>query len=367
MKGARIAAVGLVVGAVGLDRVGSSVSARDGGEPRRRTAGAEAAAAQKLFRVSVIDSRVEPRTRNLVLSGRTEADKKMMLMARADGTIAELKVRRGSVVKQGDVIAILSDEAREARVLQARAMLMQRKTELAAKMKLVEQGSMPKLEAVNLETQFKAAEAGLAAAEAEKDRSVVRAPWPGIVNDVPVEVGQAVLQMMGKEIAQIVSIDPILAVVEVAERNLAGVHVGDAAEIRLVTGKKASGKVRFISKTASASTRTYRVDVEVPNADGAIPDGITAEVAIPLTPVPATRVPRSALTFSSAGDLGVRIVDADSKVAFVPVSVVEDQQEFMWVGGIADAARVIVQGQDFVREGQQVEAVGGEAPKTAAR
>ena len=63
---------------------------------------------------------------------------------------------------------MLSDEARESRVLQARAMLMQRKTELAAKMKLVEQGMLPKLEAVNLETQYKAAEAGLAAAEAEK-------------------------------------------------------------------------------------------------------------------------------------------------------------------------------------------------------
>ncbi|MGB9368812.1 MAG: efflux RND transporter periplasmic adaptor subunit [Xanthobacteraceae bacterium] len=365
MKGARIAAVGLVVGAAAWIASGhlfphETAESRAAVQP-------EARQQQKLFRVSVIDPRVEPRTRNLVLSGRTEADRKMMLMARADGTIAELKVRRGSVVKEGDIIAVLSDEAREARVLQAKAMLLQRKTELAAKMKLVEQGTMPKLEAVNLETQFKAAEAGLAAAEAEKDRSVVRAPWSGIVNDVPVEVGQAVLQMMGKEIAQIVSIDPILAVVEVAERNLAGVHLGDAAEVRLVTGKKASGKVRFISKTASASTRTYRVDVEVPNADGAIPDGITAEVAIPLTPVPATRVPRSALTFSSAGDLGVRIVDAKSAVAFVPVSVVEDQQEFMWVGGIADGARVIVQGQDFVREGQQVEAVGGEAPKTAAR
>ena len=365
MKGARIAAVGLVVGAAAWIASGHLFPHETA---QSRAAIQPEAKQQKLFRVSVIDSRVEPRTRNLVLSGRTEADKKMMLMARADGTIAELKVRRGSVVKEGDVIAVLSDEAREARVLQAKAMLMQRKTELAAKMKLVEQGTMPKLEAVNLETQFKAAEAGLAAAEAEKDRSVVRAPWSGIVNDVPVEVGQAVLQMMGKEIAQIVSIDPILAVVEVAERNLAGVHLGDAAEIRLVTGKKANGKVRFISKTASASTRTYRVDVEVPNADGAIPDGITAEVAIPLAPVPATRVPRSALTFSSGGDLGVRIVDAESKVAFAPVSVVEDQQEFMWVGGIADAARVIVQGQDFVREGQQVEAVGGgEAPKTAAR
>ncbi len=39
----------------------------------------------------------------------------------------------------------------------------------------------------------------------------------------------------------------------------------------------------------------------------------------------------------------------------------------MWVGGVKDAARIIVQGQDFVREGQEVEAVPAEAPKTALR
>src|SRR5436305_1870451 len=230
MKAARIAAVGVVVVAVGWIASGhlfphETAESRAAVQPEAQQV--------KPFRGSVIEAQVEPRKRNLVLSGRTEADKKMTLMARADGTITELKVRRGSVVKEGDVIAVLSDEAREARVLQARAMLMQRKTELAAKMRLVEQGTMPKLEAVNLETQFKAAEAGLAAAEAERERSVIRAPWPGIINDVPVEVGQAVLQMMGRDLAQIVSIDPILAVVEVAERNLSGVHVGDTAEIRL--------------------------------------------------------------------------------------------------------------------------------------
>ena len=365
MKAARFAAVGLVVAAVAWIASGH-LFPHETAESRAAVQPAEAAK-PKPFRVSVTEVRVEPRARNLLLSGRTEADKKMMVTARADGTISELKVRRGSVVKQGDVIAVLSDEARESRVLQAKAMLMQRKTELAARMKLVEQGTMPKLEAVNLETQFKAAEAGLAAAEAERDRSVIRAPWAGIVNEVPVEVGQAVMSFQGKDLVQIVSIDPILAVVEVAERNLAGVHLGDPAEIRLVTGIKANGKVRFISKSASASTRTYRVDVEIPNADGSIPDGITAGVAIPLAHVPATRVPRSALTFSSAGDLGVRYVDAGNKVAFAPVTVVDDQQEFMWVGGVADGARVIVQGQDFVREGQVVEPVGVEAPKTAAR
>jgi membrane fusion protein, multidrug efflux system len=365
MKAARFAAVGLVVAAVAWIASGH-LFPHETAESRAAIRTGEAQK-EKLFRVSVMDVRVEPRSRNLVLSGRTEADRKMMVTARGDGTITELKVRRGQFVKQGEVIAVLSDEAREARVLQARAMLMQRKTELAARMRLVEQGSLPKLEAVNLETQSRAAEAALAAAEAERERGFVRAPWSGVVNDVPVEIGQAAFSMQGKEIAQIVALDPILAVVDVAERRLHGIKLGDPAEIRLVTGHTAQGKIRFISRTASAATRTYRVDVEIPNADGVIPDGITAEVTIPLAAVPAARVPRSALTFSSAGDLGVRFVDAANKVVFAKVTVVDDQQEFMWVGGVPDHARVIVQGQDFVREGQEVEPVAGEAPKTAAR
>lgn len=365
MKAARFAAIGLVVAAAGWIASGhlfphetaqSSAAIRSGeGE------------AAKPFRVSVVPAHVQPRSRKLVLSGRTEADKKMMLTARASGVVTELKVRRGQFVKKDDVIAILSDEARESQVAQAKAMLTQRKAELEAKMKLVAQGTLPRLEQGNWEAQYKAAEAGLAAAEAERERGVVRAPWSGVVNEVPVEVGQAAFSMAGKEIAQIVALDPMLAVVEVAERKLHGLKLGDPAEIRLVTGHTAQGKIRFISRTASPATRTYRVDVEIPNADGYIPDGITAEVTIPLTPTPAIRVPRSALTFSSNGELGVRTVNEANKVTFVAVTVIEDEQQFMWVGGVADAARVIVAGQDFVREGQVVEAVEAEAPKTAAR
>ncbi len=365
MKAARIAAVGIVVAAAAWIASGH-LFPRDSAESRAAVRPGEAGPV-KLFRVAVSEAKVEPRSRKLVLSGRTEADRKMMVTARGDGIVSELKVKRGDIVKQGDVIAILSDEARESRVTQAQTMLIQRKTELEARMKLVAQGTLPMLEAVNLETQFKAAEAGLAAAQAERERGVIRAPWSGVVNDVPVEIGQAAFSFQGREIAQIVALDPILAVVEVAERKLNGINLGDAAEIRLVTGRTASGKIRFISRMASASTRTYRVDVEIPNADLTIPDGITAEVTIPLLAVPAAHAPRSALTFSSGGDLGVRIVDAAGTVAFVPVSVVEDEQQFMWVGGIADGTRVIVQGQDFVREGQTVEAVEAQAPKTATR
>ena len=364
MKASRIAAIGLVAAATLWMGSGHLFPP----EPERSNAAIRTndTETRKPFRVAVTEVAVVPHARKLVLSGRTEADRKVTITARTGGIITELNVRRGTRVKKDAVIAVLSDEAREAQVVQARALFTQRKTELDAKRKLIDTGTMPRLELVNLEAQFKAAEASLAAAEAERDRGVVRAPWDGIITDVPVDVGQAAFSFSGRDIAQLIKLDPMLAVVEVAERKLGGIHVGGNADIRLVTGATVTGRIRFVSSMASPQTRTYRVEVEVPNADGAIPDGITAEVTLPMKAEPAARVPRSALTFSSAGDLGVRTVGDSGKVGFAPVGIVEDEQSHMWVSGLADGAQVITRGQDFVSEGQVVEAVAAGAAAAAA-
>jgi membrane fusion protein, multidrug efflux system len=355
MKASRITALGLVAAAT-LWIFSGHLLPRESAESNAaiRTNEAEG---KKLFRVGVTETSVVPHSRKLVLSGRTEADRRVTLTARTGGVLTELRVRRGTAVKAGDVIAVLSDEARESQVAQAKSLVMQRRAELEAKRPLIATGANPKLDLVNLEAQLEAAKAALAGAEAELDRGVVRAPWAGVVSDFTVEVGKAAFSMAGADICTIVALDPMLAVVEVSERRLAGIKVGDMAEVRLITGETARGKVRFVAKTASQTTRTYRIEIELPNADGAIPDGISADVSIPLAPIAATSVPRSALTFSSTGDLGVRTVDGNGIVGFVPVNVIEDEQTAMWIGGVPDGGRVIVQGQDFVREGQHVEAV----------
>jgi multidrug efflux system membrane fusion protein len=193
----------------------------------------------------------------------------------------------------------------------------------------------------------------------------VRAPISGVVSDVPVTAGQAM--QLNTVVANVVALDPMLAVIEVAERQLAGVHVGDRAHVKLVTGGDAEGTVRFISPTASEQTRTYRVDVELDNASGAIPDGITCQVVLQLAPVDAVRIPRSALTFTAEGELGVRTVSSDGVVATVPVAIVEDARDEVWVAGPSSGVRVIVQGQDFVKDGQVVDAVAAEASALISR
>jgi membrane fusion protein, multidrug efflux system len=356
MKARRLTAVGLVA-AAGLWIASGHFLPHEAAQGRAAPRAGDGEP-KKLFRVAVIRTSVVPHSRKLAISGRTEADKRVVITARTSGVLTDLRVKRGTSVQKDDIVAILSDEAREAQVAQAQAVVTQKRTELEAKRQLIMTGALPRLQLVDLEAQVKAAEAALAAAEAERERGVVRAPWSGVVQDVAVEVGQAAFSFAGRELAILVALDPMLAVAEVAERKLAGIKVGESADVRLVTGESATGKVRFVAKTASQTTRTYRVEIELPNADGMIPDGITAEVIVPQSPVLATRLPRSALTFSSNGELGVRAVDADGTVEFVPIAVVEDEQAVMWVKGIANGSRVIVQGQDFVREGQKVDAVG---------
>jgi membrane fusion protein, multidrug efflux system len=307
------------------------------------------------FRVVVAEADVMDHARRLSMTGRTQSDQRVIVSARTSGIVRKIAVQRGASVQVGDLLVELTDDAREANVAQAKARVAQRNAELDAREALARRGNYPTLNLEQLRAEKQAADAALASAEAELLRANIVAPIAGIVNDLPVEIGQGV--QIGASVAEIIAPDPMLAVIELPERRLGGVKIGDEAEIRLVTGEKRSGKIRFVSRRPNAQTRTYRVDIGFSNADAAIPDGIAAEVSLVLAPVRAASVPRSALTFSSEGHLGLRIADLQDIVRFIPVVLVDDEDNAIWVTGVEKGMRIITRGQDFVREGQKVEAV----------
>src|ERR1700747_3258738 len=172
MKARRLTAIGLVAAAA-LWIASGHLIPHQSGESRVAVRAGDGAA-KKPFRVAVATTTVVPHSRKFTIAGRTEADKHVTVTARTGGVLTDLKIKRGMWVKKGDVIAILSDEAREAQG--AQAVVTQKRTELEAKRTLILSGTLPRLQLVDLEAQLKSAEAALAAAEAEHDRGVVRAP-----------------------------------------------------------------------------------------------------------------------------------------------------------------------------------------------
>ena len=305
--------------------------------------------------VKVVVPPRQAHARAIRISGLTEADKRAVLATRVAGVISELPVKQGDRVKTGDLVLMLDAEEKVSAVDNARQLLTQRQAEIDASERLAKSGNLPKLQLDTARSALAAAKSQLDAAEAELARNEVKAPFNGVIDRVAVELGSAIMQ--GGEVATILSLDPIVARGEISERDLGYLKIGDTAKVRLVSGDVVEGKVRYISRDASSATRTFRVEIAIANADGAIPAGMTAEIVLQTAPTDAITLPRSVVTLSKDGDLGIRAVGPDNKVVFYPIDLIDDTQSGLVLAGIPADAQVIIAGQDLVKEGDEVKAV----------
>jgi multidrug efflux system membrane fusion protein len=323
-------------------------------------AGGEAAAPEAVLRTVayVVPPRIE-HARTIRISGQTRPDKRTELAIRTGGIVAELPHRQGEWLEEGDLVLSLDAEERHALIETARQLLVQREAELKATEELVSRGALPTLRADEARSAAAAARSQLETALAELERTRILAPFAGVLDRVRVEKGAFVGQ--GAEVATMVSLDPILAAGEISEADLHQVEPGDGAEIRLVDGRTIKGTLRYMSREASPATRTFPVEIAVPNADRSIPAGMTAEITLFGDPVAAVMLPRSVVTLSGRGDLGIRILRPDDTVGFVPIDLIDDTPRGLVLGSVPEDARVIVAGQDLVSEGEKVRAVEADA------
>lgn len=357
----KVAAVAVLIATAAWVATGEFSSVGSAADEAAASRPAEAAPEEQgpLRTVGVVNPPRIQHSRAIRLSGSTDADKRAVLATRAAGIVEELPVEQGSEVRRGDLIAKFRDEGKQAAVDTARQVLAQREAEAAAARQLAERGSLAKLQLDGVLSALAAARAQHDAAVADLERDVVRAPFDGTIDKVDAELGGSLAA--GAPVVTILSLDPILARGEVSERDLAHVKPGDKARVRLVNGEEAEGEIRYISRDATPATRTFRVEVAVPNAEHRIPSGMTAEVTLLAEPVEATVLPRSVVTLSNSGDLGIRAVDAANKVVFFPIDLVDDLPGGLVLGGIPADVRIIVAGQELISEGDTVNPVEADA------
>ena len=171
----------------------------------------------------------------------------------------------------------------------------------------------------------------------ELNRTEVKAPFRGYLEKV-IKPGNFINR--GEVCAVIIELDPVTFVAEVPEADIKNVMRGQNVTIKLVTGETISSKLSFVSKSATPSTRSFRVEAEVKNPDGLIRDGITGTLQIQTNKILANKISPSILLLSDSGTIGVRIVNADNIVQFMPIKILEDVQNGIWVKGIPDSSNI---------------------------
>lgn len=321
----------------------------------------EAANKSELPKVRVRHSVAQSRVNELVILGKTKASRKVDLKAETSGKVVSLSALKGQKVKKGDVIAQLAMDDRRARLAEAKALLRQRQIEFQAAKELSARNFRSKVKLAETQTLLDSAKAALEKIKLDIERTVIRAPFDGILDLRPVEIGDYV--SVGHSVATIVDLSPILVVGEVTEREVSQIKVGASAKARMISGREIDGKIRYVSSEGLSTTRTFTVEMENENSGGIIAAGMTAQMRLKLDQVRAHKVSPAVLTLSKKGIVGVKVVDADGVVKFFAIELIDDTPSGMWLGGLPDEATLITIGQEFVSTGQKVIGVPEGAPQ----
>ncbi|WP_197054749.1 efflux RND transporter periplasmic adaptor subunit [Paracoccus sp. PAMC 22219] len=316
-------------------------------QPPEEAAPVEVAVPHVAASISVAEE-IVPRT---VLFGNVVPDQTSILRARTAGIVEEV-VRQGHVAEQGDQLALLSADDREAGVARAQAAVGSAERDYDAARQLRERGVTSEAELQSRFAQLESARAELRAAQLELQNTRLTAPIGGTVSNVMAELGSFV--DAGGEVLEIVRNDPLIAQIEVRQSEITSVSLGQAAQVVFQGGREAEGRVRFIAPVATAETRTFRVEVEIPNADNAVPAGLSAQISLEMDGVRAHRLSPALIRLDDAGRIGVFVVgDDDRTLRFVPVDIVQARAEAIWVTGLDDRARVVTISQGALSDGQQ--------------
>lgn len=289
----------------------------------------------------------------LKLYGRTESDKEVKVKAQTAGLVVRTPVQEGRFVKRGTLLCLQDVDARKARLDQARALLRTRELEYEAAKRLVKKGFNSETQSAAAKAAYDGARASVSQAEIELENINIRAPFDGIVERQIAEVGEYLGP--GQPCALLIDMNPLVVSGEVTEKQVAGIKVGQQVQITLATRQKLQGKVRLIETKANPTTRTFRIEVAVPNKDYTLKAGVTANLKLSAGKTLAHLIPASVLTLNDEGAIGVRVVDYNEIVQFIPVTQIDETTEGVWVTGLPESTNLIIRGQGYVRQGVKVE------------
>lgn len=319
---------------------------------------AEVADAPTKTRVRVTTVSSEEHVRTISILGRIEVDKAVSVRAEVPGRIAEVVVKKGASVEAGDVLVKIDPENLPALLAEARARLEQRKIAYDSAKKLSKGGYSSQLSVAQAKADMEAARAQVSGMRRDLENTIITAPLTGVVEDLPVEAGDFI-DKEGAVVARVIDLTTMNAVGEVVEHDIGFIDLGGMARVRLPDDRMLNGQVSYIAKSSSALTRTFRVEVTMDVPDRSVPEGMTAELHLPLERVVAHKISPALLTLNDEGAVGVKTVNDDGVVEFHRVEMVSDTTDGIWLTGLPREARIITVGQEYVTAGQTVIPVEG--------
>ena len=270
----------LVIGILTMGKDKKAEGAAAGGAAAKGGAGAGGAGAMPPMPVDVDTARVRPIVDAVRATGRIEAVQAVQLRPDEQGRITALLFQEGQFVAKGTPLVRIDDAVLRAQAERADADRDLANQQLARVRKLREQNAAPPADLERAEAAARSANAALSLLQVQIARSMVRAPFSGVVGQRFVSVGDYVTTQ--SPLLTLQTVDPQRAVIEVPERHAASLRQGQTVEFTVAAEpqRKFAARVDFIDPVVDNANRTITVKGLAANRDRLLKPGMFIEARL---------------------------------------------------------------------------------------
>ena len=234
---------------------------------------------QKIKQVSATILATEVFRHFVSVQGSLEAEQNVMVTSKIPGLITVIKVRRGDMVKQGQILAVLDDEVLQRSIDEVKIGLAQVEVMFEKQKSLWDQKIGTEMQFLGLKNQKQSLEKKLITLKSQVSQTYVTAPFSGVIDEVLAKQGTPASP--GIPLMQLVNVNILKAVAKVPDSYVAYIKEGDKVNVIFPDlDKTISATVSNVGRIVDPLSRTFKIEVKVPGGNASLKPNLLAMIQI---------------------------------------------------------------------------------------
>jgi len=294
------------------------------------------------------------------VQGNVETDQNIILYPEYSGVLTRVYVKPGQKVSKGQRLASIDDGGLSSQVAQQETRMALAKTTFERQQRLWEQKIGSEIQFLEAKTNYEATKNATNQLRSQLSKTVITAPFSGVVDNIIADQGQVVNQGQ-TEVIRLVNLDNMYVKASIPESYIKTVKKGTTVSVNLASiGQTYKGIVRQVGNYINPANRTFDVEIEIPNKDGFVKPNLIATVQVnDYSNDKTITVPANILQENSKGETIAFIYEAENDSVGIARKVILElgytsENKIEVKSGINSGDIVIIEGAKSIRDGQRV-------------
>lgn len=235
---------------------------------------------QKFLLVTSIETESAPYAHYVSFQGTLETDQNIVMYPEIPALLKKVKVKEGQRVKKGQVLAVLSDSGMIDQLQQLEIQHALAKTTFERQKRLWEQKIGSEMQYLQAETQFKSLEKSIAQMQDQVAKTMITAPFDGIVDHILADEGSSLAPGM-TPIVRIINLNQMKVSAAIPEIHLPNIQANSKVTVEVpVLNERMEAAVNAVGNFINPNNRSFRIEVELPNAKERLKPNMTVQLHI---------------------------------------------------------------------------------------